>query len=304
MIGIDSDINHLSQDLKRAIGQMPRHSFIEFDEKGKDFYVSGNFVRTIAMFKNVVRLKIEDEFLGLFGNLDAKKEVSKYITMWSADIFRMKSERAVLFYELLRDNSDTRLAMNAGTVSIRKFKEMFDIPKDGKGSYMRTKSGFNRTQFEHDVINPLCEELAKTEMITLILTPEGKYYEKVKKGNRVIAYKFYWTIKDIKPRLEEKEMGEDIATHTEERELWESALDEFNFSREELDAIGARLVLVRQEDMFSNGAAYGSIDLDRYHFMDMRAKDIMVEDKKIHIRDKCKYLIRVLENDYIPKAKA
>ena len=302
VIGIQSDIDHLSQDLKRAIGQMPRHSFIEFDEKGKDFYVSGNFVRTIAMFKNVVRLKIEDEFLGLFGNLDAKKEVSKYITMWSEDIFRMKSERAVLFYELLRDNSDTREAINSGTVGIKKFKEMFDIPKDGKGSYMREKGGFNRTEFERKVIDPLCDELSKTEMITLILTPEGKYYEKIKNGNRVIAYKFYWTLKDPKPRIEEKDPDpEEILEPQEERELWESALEEFNFSREELDAIGARLVLVRQEDMFNNGAAYGSIDLDRYHFMDMRAKDLRLEDRKSLIRNKCKYLIKVIENDYIPK---
>ncbi len=205
VIGIKSDLDHLSQDIKRAIGQMPRHSFIEFDEKGKDFYVSGNFVRTIAMFKNVVRLKIEDEFLGLFGNLDAKKEVSRYITMWSADIFRMKSERAALFYELLRDNSDTRLSINSGTVSIKKFKEMFDIPKDGKGSYMREKGGFNRTEFEKKVIDPLCEELKKTEMITLSITSDGKYYEKVKKGNRVIAYKFYWTLNEVKSRLEKKD---------------------------------------------------------------------------------------------------
>lgn len=295
VIGIQPDIDHLSQDLKRAIGQMPKHSFIEFDEKDKDFYVSGNFVRTIAMFKNVVRLKIEDEFLGLFGNLDAKKEVSKYITMWSGDIFRMKSERAVLFYELLRDNSDTREAINSGTVGIKKFKEMFDIPKDGKGSYMREKGGFNRTEFERKVIDPLCEELQKTEMITLILTPDGKYYDKIKHGNRVIAYKFYWTINNPKPRIEEN------IEPQEKRELWEGALEEFNFSREELDAIGSRLVLVPQEDMFSNGAASGSIELDRYHFMDMRAKDLRLEDRKSHIRNKCKYLIKVLENDYIPK---
>lgn len=303
VIGIESDIDHLSQNLKRAIGQMPRHSFIEFDEKGKDFFVSGNFVRTIAMFKNVVRIKIEDEFLGLFGNLDAKKEVSKYITMWSGDIFRMKSERAVLFYELLRDNSDTREVVNSGTVGIKKFKEMFNIPKDGKGSYMREKGGFNRTEFERKVIDPLCVELQKTDMITLVLTPEGKYYEKVKKGNRIIAYRFYWVLKTPKPRIEEKEPDEEVIEPTViTRNLWESVLDEFGFSREELDAIGARLVLIPHSFMFSNGAVYGNIDLDRYHFMDMRSKDLKLEDRKKKIRNKCKYLIKMLE-EYIPVAE-
>ena len=194
VVGVNSDIDHLSENLKRSIGEMPRHSFIEFNDKGKQFYVSGNFVRTVAMFKNVVRIRIEDEFLGLFGNLDGKQEVSKYITMWSGDIYQMKTDRAALFYELLRANSDTRLQVNTGTVSIRKFKEMFDIPKDGKGSYMTADGHFARTHFEKFVIDPLCEELAKTRMIQLILQPNGKYYEKVKQGNRVIAYRFYWNI--------------------------------------------------------------------------------------------------------------
>lgn len=194
ILNINSDIDHLSQDLKRAIGQMPRHSFIEFDDRGKEFYVSGNFVRTIALFRNVVRIRIEDEFLGLFGGLDGKEEVSRYITMWSGDIFKMKSERAVLFYELLRDHSDTRILQNVGTISIKKFKEMFEIPKDGKGSYTTKDGHFKRTHFEQYVIDPLCEELSKTRMIQLILQPNGKYYEKVKQGNRVIAYKFFWSI--------------------------------------------------------------------------------------------------------------
>lgn len=30
-------------------------------------------------------------------------------------------------------------------------------------------------------------------MISLILQPDGKYYEKVKRGNRVYGYRFYWT---------------------------------------------------------------------------------------------------------------
>lgn len=305
-IGITSDPDHLSQDLARAIGQMPRHSFIEFSEKGKACYVSGNFVRTLALFRNVVRIRIEDEFLGLFGGLDGQKEVTKYITMWSEDIYGMSSERAVLFYELLRDNSDTRLDVNSGTVSIRKFKEMFNIPEKGKGSYTRNDENhkFNRPEFEKYVINPLCDELMKTKMIQLLFTPDGKLYEKVKRGNRVIAYKFYWRLVDPKPLLEAKEPeAEEVVTEEiiEPEELWHNALEEFNFTPEQLEAIGSRLKLIPQSAMFSNNAAYGSLELDRYHFMEQRAKDIKVEDKKNKIRSKYKYLIKVLENDYMVK---
>ena len=189
VVGINSDIDHLSENLNRSIGEMPKHSFLRFSDKDKGMYLNGNFVRTVAMFKNVVRIRLEEEFLGLFGNLE-----TNYLTMWSEDVFRMKTERAVLFYELLRDNSDTRFVQNTGTVSIRKFKELFDIPKDGKGSYVTSDGHFARTHFEKYVIDPICEELTKTKMIQLILQPDGRYYEKVKRGGRVIAYKFFWTV--------------------------------------------------------------------------------------------------------------
>lgn len=305
-IGITSDPDHLSQDLARAIGQMPRHSFIEFSEKGKACYVSGNFVRTLALFRNVVRIRIEDEFLGLFGGLDGQKEVTKYITMWSEDIYGMSSERAVLFYELLRDNSDTRLDVNSGTVSIRKFKEMFNIPEKGKGSYTRNDENhkFNRPEFEKRVIDPLCDELMKTKMIQLLFTPEGKLYEKVKRGNRVIAYKFYWRLVDPKPLLESKEPeAEEVVVDDllEPKELWISALDELKFSPEQIEAIRSRLILIPQSMMFDNGAAHGSLDLDRYHFMVQRVKDLKVEDQEKHIRSKFKYLVKILENNYLQK---
>lgn len=186
VVGINSDIDHLSADLNRSIGEMPKHSFLRFSDKDKGMYLNGNFVRTVAMFKNVVRIRLEEEFLGLFGNLE-----TNFITMWSEDVFGMKTERAILFYELLRDNSDSRFTVNKGTVSVRKFKEMFNISKD---AYMTNDGRFARTHFEKKVIDPICEELTKTKMIQLVLQPDGKLYEKVKVGGRVIAYRFFWTV--------------------------------------------------------------------------------------------------------------
>lgn len=298
-VGIKTDIDHESYDLMRSIGEMPIHSFLKFADKDKDIYVNGCFVITIASFRKRVRIRLNPDYLGLFGCLDGKE--SRYITMWSGDIFKMNSERAIQFYELLRENSDTREAVNSGTVSIRKFKEMFDIPKDGKGSYMTADGHFKRTHFERYVIDPLCEELAKTDMIRLILQPDGKYYQKEKKGNRVKSYKFFWTIKDPKAQIEEKEPEAFIDVTAQETELWESALEDFDFSREELEAISSRLMLVPHSYMLSNGAAPGSIELDRYHFIEQMAKDIKVEDRKIHIKNKCKYLIKMIKS-YIPKA--
>ena len=57
---------------------------------------------------------------------------------------------------------------------IKALKEMFDIPKEGKGSYMRAKGGFDRSNFEKYVIDPLCDDLAKCKMIQLVIQPDGK----------------------------------------------------------------------------------------------------------------------------------
>lgn len=298
VLGINPDIDHASQEIWKLLHDMPKHSFIEFSEKGK-YSISGNFVRTIAKFKNVVRIRVEDEFFGCFGNLDGKREISKYITMWSADIYSMRSERSVLFYELLRDNSDTRLTINSGTVGIKKFKEMFNIPKEGKGSYMRDKGGFDRTQFEKRIIDPICEDLAKTEMIRLHLTPEGKYYEKVKQGNRVMGYKFYWSIQDPKPKLEEPEPEEVEVIEAAEVEaqpeylMWTDAVKELNFTKEEIEAIGERLYIVPKYYLPDTRT---NIHIDRLHFMSMLVKDMKLADSKKRIKNKCKYLITILEN--------
>lgn len=187
--GVNADPDHLSQNLMREIGEMPLHSFIKFCDKDKDLWVNGCFISTIASLKNTIRIRMNKDYLPLFGNLD-----KDYITMWSADIYKMTTDRSVKFYELLRENSDTRIDINEGRLGIKALKELFDIPKDGKGSYLRADGKFARTHFEKYVIDPLCEDLAKTDMIRLIVQDDGKYYEKIKQNGRVIGYRFQWTI--------------------------------------------------------------------------------------------------------------
>lgn len=185
IVGIECDTNHLSQNLYRSIGEMPAHSFLKFRDKDKDFYMNGNFVTTIAFFKNQVRIRLNSDYLGLFGNMD-----SNYITMWSQDIFQMRSERSVIMYELMRTYINPRDDVQTCEIGVKELKSRFNIPKDGPGSYMREKGGFDRSNFEKRVLDPLCEDLSKTKMITLVLQEDGKYYRKIKPGNRVQGYHF------------------------------------------------------------------------------------------------------------------
>lgn len=191
IVGVSGDPDHLSVNLKRYIKDLPRHSFIEIDSEDLDLYESGMFITRLTMLKNRIRIKFEKDYLSLFTGLS-----TNYITMWSADIFQMESKRSVQFYEFLRSVTDTRKDINSVALGVKALKEMFDIPMDGKGSYMREKGGFNRPVFEQRVIDPLCEDLQKSRMITLVTQPDGKAYEKVKRGKRVDGYRFYWTFTD------------------------------------------------------------------------------------------------------------
>ena len=188
IVGINSDPNHLSENLKRSVGDLPVHSYIKISDIDRDLYDSGVVVSRITMLKNRVRIKFEEDYLSLFTGLS-----NNYITMWSGDIFKMQSKRSVQFYELLRQLTDTRLDVNEHGWGVKQFKEMFGIPKDGKGSYMRKDGHFDRPAFEKYVLQPLCDDLKGCRMINLVVQPDGKYYEKVKSGNRVVGYRFYWT---------------------------------------------------------------------------------------------------------------
>lgn len=188
IVGVNSDPDHLSVDLYRTIGELPKHSFIKIADRDLDLYDSGNIITRLTMLKNRVRVKFEEEYLRLFTGLS-----SDYITMWSADIFRMSSRRSVQFYEYLRQITDSSAVENSVLLGIKAIKEMFEIPQSGKGSYMREKGGFDRVNFEKRVIDPICEDLQKCRMINLIVQPDGKLYEKVKRGNRIAGYRFYWT---------------------------------------------------------------------------------------------------------------
>lgn len=188
IVGVTSDADHLSINLRRAIGELPKHSFIEISIQDKDYYENGAIITRITMLKNRVRIKFEPDYLKLFTGLS-----TDYITLWSSDIFQMTSNRTIRFYEELRQLTYDKSSVNQHGWSTRKIKEMFGIPETGKGSYMREKGGFNRSEFEQKVIDPLCEDLKGCKMIQLVVQPDGKYYEKVKRGNRVEGYRFYWT---------------------------------------------------------------------------------------------------------------
>lgn len=193
ILKLKSDTNHLSRVIFNCIKEIAKNSYIELadEDKGGDFCASGQVVTTVLInrkLRNLVYIRLNEDYIKLFTGLE-----KDYITMWSLDIFKMKSKRSVQFYELLRQLTDTRFDVNQYGWGVKQLKEMFDIPKEGKGSYMRKDGHFDRPAFEKYVIQPLCSDIQECKMINLVVQPDGKLYEKVKQGNRVIGYRFYWT---------------------------------------------------------------------------------------------------------------
>lgn len=208
ILGISSDPDHLSQNLYDEIKNIWIHSHIKIADRDLDLYSDGAFISSVTKFKNILRIHFNGEYLGLFTNLD-----DDYITMWSSDIFRMTTKRSVQFYEYLRQITadPEKKAVNDVLLGIKALKEMFEIPENGPGSYMREKSGFNRYEFEKKVIDPLCEDLQKCQMLSLVLQPDGKPYEKVKRAGKVYGYRFYWTFTEhpaVATAAEMKELRE------------------------------------------------------------------------------------------------
>lgn len=194
-LGYKSDYTDISENMWREIKDLAPHSHIEIADRDKDIYESGMVITRISRRNSwdYYRVKFEEDYFPLFTGLG-----KNYITLWSIDIFRMNSKRAVQFYELLRTMSYSKYEVSPNTYTygfgVKFLKDLFEIPMTGKGSYMREKSGFNRSEFEKKVLDPICADLIQTKMIQLVMQPDGKPYEKVHRGKRVAGYQITWTI--------------------------------------------------------------------------------------------------------------
>lgn len=212
-IGIHSDADHLSQDLNEQIGELPAHSLLKFKGEDGKKWKNGCFIIEIdGSLYNTIKITFRKKYMPLFQELGAD---TPYITMWADDLFNMSSERSILFYEDLRLHSDTRKE-NSRIYGIKDFKKLFNIPKDGRGSYMRKDGHFDRPAFEKKVITPLCNDLSDCQMINFTVNPDGKVYRKIKNAHgNVVGYEFQWVVSEH-PRVasakDVKELNQDPQT--------------------------------------------------------------------------------------------
>ena len=124
-------------------------------------------------------------------------------------------------------------------------------------------------------------------------------YETVKRGRSVVAVRFIYKSK-ILDEVDENQMTiEDYLEGQEEREepMYFAPLEDFNFSKEQLDEIQSVLVTVPEYKLPQSSACYGSIDLMRWHYLDQKAREIERRSAEKRINSKFGYLLKLIKED-------
>lgn len=122
-------------------------------------------------------------------------------------------------------------------------------------------------------------------------------YEPIKKGRSVVAVRFIYRTraKQEEPfKIDDSELAKTIRPDCE---LWESVLDEFNFSQEQLDEISSYLDIMPVHQLPESPACYDSLELRRYHYMRLKIADLKRRHKEKPIRNIFAYLLAVIKQD-------
>ena len=197
LLGSTIDSSDRSTYLRKLAQETVRHSELHFSGEDKDEWEDMPLFTRRKSTKNQLMMELYQGAADLVQGLECE-----YITLFLRDILRFDSNidglRAYTLYEHLRMNSDNRRT-NTRIISTKEFKELFNIPKDGKGSYMRENGGFDRANFEKRVIEPVLKMLGTCEHVVLHergRKPNGEriYYTKLKKHGLVQGYELMYTI--------------------------------------------------------------------------------------------------------------
>ena len=123
-------------------------------------------------------------------------------------------------------------------------------------------------------------------------------YETVKRGRSVVAIRFIYKSKTLE-EVDEKQMTLEQWQEEaiKEKELWQTPLEDFNFTQEQYDELFSVLITIPDSKLPQSSACYGSVELMRYHYIDQKAKEIKRRDTQKPIRSKFSYLLKLMKQD-------
>lgn len=202
ILGIAQD-SSMSAELRKMFMELMKHSMISWeDPTDKEIYEDGFLITNRRSTRGSIVVKFNPDYMPLLENLLKDKD---FITIWANDIYNFDSKYSYLLFEELRLHCDTTKT-NYRVYSTRQLKELFGIPKDGKGSYMHDvpnkKTGekvstFDRSNFEKYVLDVAIKEINEGQMVQILpsLESKGKCYIKVKKNGYIVGYQFKYYVR-------------------------------------------------------------------------------------------------------------
>lgn len=174
-------------------------------------------------------------------------------------------------------------------VSLDELKSILDCDQE---EYSKEFKYFNR-----DILKRVQKEMSeKTECVYT--------YEPVKRGRSVVAIRF--TIATLpKASLEDVDPNQytledymcEMNQPGRQSEIWETAVDEFNFSAEEILELSSLLYSVPSYAFPPNGVVPGDTDMDKHHYVLLKVLEIKRRDAKKPIKNKFAYLKKMIEKD-------
>ena len=207
-LGLELSSSDRSKYLREAFRKLARDSEVHWtDPNDQEIWSDDFLILGRRSTRGKMYVTINPVFMPHLENLIKN---TPYLTIWSTDVYGFKSRFSFALFEELRLHFDARYTTNYRTYSTKQLKEIFGI---GKDDYMRPKErgGFNRTQFEHDVIDVAVKEINRTQMMQILpngTNSKGKllFYKKTKKNGFVTGYEFKYF---LKTRIMPNEIHED-----------------------------------------------------------------------------------------------
>lgn len=199
------EVKDCGKKLRKLLNLTMDNSKLSFTQETKKMYAykDGYIICSVATKdKTFAEVEITPSYMSLLEDLVNSKD---FLTLWANDIYAFTSIYSFLLYLELRQHSDTRRKC-VREYTTAQLKEIFKIPFDGKGSYVKydkrkDKMVFDRANFEKKVIDKAISEINKSQMV-FICPPKNidslsknKLYAKNKKGNSVDSYRFEYHIK-------------------------------------------------------------------------------------------------------------
>lgn len=170
-------------------------------------------------------------------------------------------------------------------IGLEDLKKMLDCDK------VETYTAFK--EFNKQILKRTQKELHEKTECRYTYTP-------IKKGRSVVAIRFEVETLPKRIGLDEPQTVIDIDAWKEmehKDDLWQGALEVFNFTPEQLDQIFSILVMIPDRKLPPAENCFNSIEFMRFHYLDQKAKEIICRDKEKTIRNKFNYLVKMLKQD-------